>query len=229
MKKVGISVWLIILLCCVGVNAQESMKFDSEAKKLQFLRHLLLKEKHGLSGDNPCYCKQMIKDLLEGKNFKAIEPDVRTDFTADPRLEKWDQCDQKDYRDLPPDVNSEDMFLGLDTLGDPPYRYYRIELDGNKKDGPEDLIYTSGSTKLGRNAGYTWVNLKRCEIEEQVSVVIPCNFSPKPNGICLNLLVYYKGKPWIIDFVEESNLGLFSIEPKGVARKFCGWLFHKPK
>ncbi len=113
MKKLGISVGLILLLWCVSVNAQESMKFDSEAKKLQFIRQMLLKEKNLRIADNgyrnPPYCTGMMKELLEDNNFMAIEPDVRATSADDPRLEKWNRCRYRDYHDFP-DVDARASF-----------------------------------------------------------------------------------------------------------------------
>ena len=45
----------------------------------------------------------------------------------------------KDYHDYNVDVKK--FFDWLDKLGAPPYRYYRIDLDGNKANGPEDMMY----------------------------------------------------------------------------------------
>jgi len=39
-RKLGISVGLIFLLCSVDVNAQESVKFDAESNELGFTRWL---------------------------------------------------------------------------------------------------------------------------------------------------------------------------------------------
>jgi hypothetical protein len=153
-KKLIISVGLIFLFCCFDVNAQESMRFDSEDKKLQFIRQMLLKEEDALlSKSVPCHCAKMMKDLLEDKNFKAIEPHVRADSEDDQRLEKWNQCRGKDYHDSEfrrdfPDVDVRNFFSGLYQLGAPPYRYYRIELDGNEQNGPEDLMYAEHSDEF---------------------------------------------------------------------------------
>ncbi len=150
---------------CSNAYPQETRKFDSEAKKLDFIRQMLTKEKYlRLSQYSAPHCKQMMTDLLANKNFKAIEPDVRADSVDDPRMAKWRQCEHKDYHDY--DVDVKNFFDWLDNLGGPPYRYYRIELDGNKANGPEDMIYhnqTSEPGKLGET-GYTWVDLSNCEI-----------------------------------------------------------------
>ncbi len=232
MKKLGVSVGLIVLLCCVDVNAQESMKFDNEAKKLQFIRQMLLKEEHlRLSEDSPCHCTQMMKDLLAGKNFKAIEPDVRADSMDDPRLEKWNQCRYKDYHDFP-DVDVKNHFGWLPQLGAPPYRYYRIELDGNKENGPEDMIYAEYSDELSYAiTGYTWVDLEKCEIKKGggfVATDAKSHISKKPNAVYLNTLVYYSKQLWAVDFVDGFHIDLFRWIDRG-RMETCGWYFFEPK
>jgi hypothetical protein len=222
MKKLGIFVGLTFLLCCFDVNAQETMKFDNEGKKLQFIREMLLKEKQlKLREPCPANCAQMMKDLLEDKNFKAIEPDVRADSEDDPRLEKWNQCSGKDYHDFP-DVDVKRFFMDLTLLGDPPYRYYRIELDGNKENGPEDMIYAEYSRKFNTVTGYTWVNLDKCEIMRQYPTTGSSIASRKPNPIILNLLVYYQQELWIIQFVEGYSFEFMLIDRRP-GLKTCAW------
>ncbi|NTU48164.1 MAG: hypothetical protein HGA84_04055, partial [Syntrophobacteraceae bacterium] len=70
----------MLFFVCFNTYAQESMKFDNEAKKLEFIRQVLAKEKYlRLSEYSAPHCKPMMEDLLANKNFKAIEPDVRAD------------------------------------------------------------------------------------------------------------------------------------------------------
>ena len=232
MKKLGVSVGLIFCLCCVDVNAQESMRFDNEGKKLQFIRQMLLKEKNLRIADDTLYtylpyCSVMMKDLLEDKNFRAIEPDVRADSVDDHKIAKWRKCDGADYHDF--NIDAKKLFWGLPQLGAPPYRYYWIELDGNKENGPEDMIYAESSDELSyAETAYTWVNLKKCEIKTRYYVTgSKSNWSPQPNAIYLNLLVYYQRKPWVIDFVDGFHFELMSMDPKGM--ETCRWRLFKPE
>ena len=231
MKRFGVNVWLIFLFYCVDVNAQESMKFDNEGKKLQFTRQMLLKDKNLRIADDalytyPPYCSVMMKDLLEDKDFKAIEPDVRADSKDDPRLEKFSQCRHKDYHDFQyADVRNH--FGWLPDLGVPPYRDYRIELDGDEKNGPEDMMYADPD-RSSPPTGYTWVNLDKCEIKSHYYVTgSKTNWSPKPNAIYLNLLVYYQGKPWVIGFVDGFDFTLMSNDRKEMGT--CRWRLFKPE
>lgn len=219
-----------LLLCiCFTANAQENMKFDSEAEKLKFIRQMLLKEKYlRLSEYSPKHCAGMMKDLLKGKNFKAIEPDVIAYSEDDPRLEKWNQCYNKQPEDF--GLEPQQFYMGLQFLGSPPYRYYRIELDGNTKNGTEDMIYHEAMLGKPGDTGYTWVNLKKCEIKKggfsatgSVSTI-----SPKPNAVYLNTLVYYKGKLWAVDFVDGFDFSL----KRWLDRKrmeTCRWRLYEPE
>jgi hypothetical protein len=208
------------------------MRFDSEKKKLQFIKRTLLREENLRIADNPPYispphCRVMMKDLLEGKNFEAIEPDVRAGSMDDPRLEKWNQCRGKDYHDFP-DVDVRNFFGWLPQLGEAPYRYYRIELNGNEEDGLEDMIYAEGSDEVSDcETAYTWVNLQKCEIKGFYPVTgSRSHLSLKPNAIYLNLLLNYKGKLWILNFVDGFDVTLMSIGPQGMEP--CRWLLFKP-
>ncbi len=200
----------VLFFICFNAYAQETMQFDSEAKKLEFIRQLLIKEKYfSLSEQSPPHCRQIMEDFLNSKNFKAIEPVVRANSVEDPRMAKWRQCEGKDYHDY--SVDPERFFSWLKYLGAPPYRYYRIELDGNKEDGLEDMIYynmPSDRTQPGRT-GYAWVDLKNCEIKNGFTVTGSLEGrSSKPDAIYLNSLVYYKGKLWAVEFVDGFGFSL---------------------
>jgi len=169
----------------------------------------------------------MMKDLLANSNFKAIEPDVRADSVDDPKLGIWRQCDDREYTDF--DIDPKTFYGGLEQLGAPPYRYYRIELDNNPKNGPEDLIYHEHIVEHPSNTltGYTWVNLKKCEIMDNFIVEGSANWSEKPDAAYLNTLVYYKRKLWILDFVDGFDLHL-SRRIDRSSMDICRWRLYLP-
>jgi len=220
---------MIIAMACTSAAAQETMQFKSEAKKLDFIRQMLKKEKHlRLSEYSASHCKQMMKDLLAGKNFKAIEPYLKASSEDDERLARWNQCRDKDYHDV--DVDSDKFFGDLSDLGGPPYRFYRIELDDNSKSGPADIVYTDTfcDQNSSSGAGYSWVNLKNCEIKCGYPVGELSQFSKKPNAASLNTLVYYKGQLWAMDYVEGIG---FDLQRRIDCNKMetCQWWFDDPK
>jgi len=133
----------VLFFICFNAYAQETMQFDSEAKKLEFIRQMLIKEKYfNLSEQSPPHCRQIMQDFLANKNFKTIEPVVRANSVDDPRMAKWKQCE--DYG-----LGGVNIFHSLDLLGAPPYRWYKIEMDGNKTNGPEDMIYHNQTSEPG--------------------------------------------------------------------------------
>ncbi len=230
MTYVLIMMAVLFIWAPASVDAQESMRFDNEGKKLEFIRGMLSKEKYlRLSEYSDPSCNAMMTDLLAGKDFKAIEPDVRADSADDPRLAKWHQCDHKDYHDT--GVDWQVSYDDLEWLGWPPYRYYRIELDGNPENGPEDMIYHETNPKHQVNynqTGYTWVDLERCEVEGGFPATgAVSRRTNKANAAYLNTLVYYKGGLWAVDFVDGSGLALMrSIDPDRM--QTCQWLFSPP-
>lgn len=218
----------VILFMCVNAYAQETIQFDSEAKKLEFVRQMLLKEKYLRSGVDKSvpHCEQMMKDLLAGKNFKAIEPDVRADSADDPRLAKWKKCEDERI--------SPHGFHYLSDLGGPPYRYYKIELDGNKKNGPEDMIYYNmykkkineqREAKFGRT-GYSWVD--GCEVKNTFTIIGVLERRPrKPNAVYLNALVYYKDQLWAMQFTDGYGISFFHWYDD--LMDTCLWVLYKPE
>lgn len=220
--------FMCVFFFCSTTYAQETIKFDSEAKKLEFIRKMLAQEKNLRSSeDNAQHCKIMMKDLLADKNFKAIEPDVRADSADDPRLAKWKKCEDEEISPL--------GFHYLSDLGGPPYRYYKIELDGNKKNGPEDMIYYNmykekieeeREATLGRT-GYTWVD--GCETQRSYNIIGELqHWSRKPNAVYLNTLVYYKGILWAVEFVDGQGFSLYHWLDRG-GQEACYWSLFKPE
>lgn len=148
----------------------ESHLFPSEAKKMEVLINYV--KGHSIevmASDRDGYCENLGKELRDGK-LTAVEPDIRAETEYDPRLEKWHRCDNEDVSDHP-ELFDNGFYDGFSRLGQPPYRYYRLELDGNKADGLEDVLYHEmGPTYYNANAnvgqtGYSWVNLKKCQFQ----------------------------------------------------------------
>lgn len=215
----------ILFFICFNAYAQETMQFDSEAKKLEFITQMLKTEKYlRLSEYSAPYCKPMMKDLLANKNFKAIEPELRADSVDDPGMAKWRQCENE--------VGGVDVFQSLDLLGAPPYRWYKIELDGNEENGPEDMIYhntLSDRTQPGRT-GYTWVDLSDCEVRKGGFIVTGAleRRHSHPNAIFLNTLVYYKDEFWATDFIDGFHFSLMRwVDHERM--ETCQWWLFKPK
>lgn len=215
------------IFLCELVSAQESMRFDSEARKLDFIRHYVATHRKQIKPfeNSPPDCSHVLSDFLARRHFKAIEPAVIADSEDDPRLAKWDQCRGSDYRDL--DLAPGELYGSLRLLGGPPYRYYRVELDRNKSNGPEDLIYQETPKDPSKQTnetftGYTWVDLKRCKKKATFHATgYVSRFSSKKDAVYLNVLIGYKGQVWFLDYVEGFNLTIARWLRRGM--KTCRW------
>lgn len=212
---------------CESAGGQESMRFDSEARKLDFIRHYVATHRKQIKPfeNSPPDCFRVLNDFLADRHFKAIEPVVIADSEDDPRLAKWDQCRGSDYRDL--GLAPEELYGSLRLLGGPPYRYYRVELDGNKSNGPEDLIYQETPKDPSKQTnqtftGYTWVDLKRCKMKGTFHATgYVSRFSSKKDAVYLNVLIDYKGQVWFLDYVEGFSLTIARWLGRGM--KTCSW------
>jgi hypothetical protein len=218
---------MFVVMMCNTANANESKQFKSETKKLNFIKQMLKKEKHlRLGEDSAPHCKKMMKDLLKGKNFKAIEPYLRADSEDSPRLSRWKQCEDKDYQDV--GVDSDKFFERLSGLGGPPYRFYRIELDGNRKNGLEDMVYHEipSDTYVRGDNGYTWVDLKKCMIKPGFPV--ETQVSKKNNAVFLTTLVYFKNTLWAVDYNKGFSIDMMRrIDLTKI--ETCQWWLFDPK
>jgi hypothetical protein len=149
-----------------GLHAWESHQFANETEKLkaiqEVVRTLALREPYAQDQ----FCAAFIEDFRAGRNIAAIEPVARADSYDDPGIAKWRRCDDATQDDMRTDDPNKLGYNGIGLFGGPPFRYYRIEIDGNPHDGPEDLLYHE-SVKRGSGygrTGYTWVDLEGCAI-----------------------------------------------------------------
>lgn len=217
-------------------DSSEKPTFNKEADKLVFMRKLVNEQKFvpprpEQSFESSEYCQQFFKDFANGAGVEAVEPTARINDANDPRLEKWNHtCENEGSA-------AEDSFDSLWGIGGPPYRYYRIDIDGNPKNGKEDVFYTDfrkvEGGVIGHN-GYFWIDLKRCVV---AGVGIPTSSHGleilSPNTYDLSLLVKYRGEylavglsPYTPDRYEPRrdiyyDFGLMDIGPRS-ARHVCG-------
>lgn len=186
-------------------SAQESSQPTREANKLKALRTVLLQREFSpVSPPERAYCTQLMRDFLADREIVAVEPDVRADSEDDPALKKWHQCDNA----TPEKMQTIDPKAGFDSiqlLGGPPFRYYRIDIDGNPKNGKEDLLYhelTRGDLKVGAT-GYTWVNLDGCFIKGGAPIIR--SKETPPNFLSIDLVARYKGEYVVFDLYTNSR------------------------
>ncbi len=191
-------------------SQSEKPDFDNETDKLNFMRKIVKKQKFAPARpeqhfESSEYCQHFFTDFVNGKGIEAIEPEYRTNDENDPRLEKWNHsCADKGS-------GAEDAYDYLWSLGGPPYRYYQIDVDGNPKNGKEDVFYTDfekgdSVSVIGHN-GYFWIDLKRCVVAGgalPTSTPVGLALLP-PNAYSLSLLVKYRN--------EYLSVGLSAYNP----------------
>ena len=207
----------------------ESHRFPREADKLKSIQEVLRARKlfpAVLLDDS--YCTQFMRDLLDGK-VTAVEPDVYALSVYDPRLMKLRRCEEKELREV--QVDHPDQFFSHATLlGGPPYRYYRIDLDGNPANGKEDLLYHEGG-KFHPHTGYSWVDLDACRIRDTAPMGSMFIYkSAPPNFFRLNLIVQHKGEFLALEMFanttdpEISNYNFKLTNFKDISsRRICSW------
>jgi hypothetical protein len=200
----------ICLYLAYGVaTAQESHRYETEAEKLEVMRKVMSKHMFHYFSDSPepVYCRTFREQLQAGQ-IKAVEPYLRIESMDDSRLEPWQKCgkDEHEGNDF---TDPKDYFLGLEFLGGPPFRFYRLELDGNRANGKEDVVYHEPS-RLG-GAGYHWVDLKRCISRSGVGVsphggeTADAATRPFASGrYRLNTLVMIGSEPTVFEVDDEA-------------------------
>jgi uncharacterized protein YecT (DUF1311 family) len=206
-------------------------EFPNEADKLRFMRKIAGQQEFRSPKypPNSEFCQQFLKDFSTSNDLvQAVEPDVKTNDEQDPRLDKWHQCENSEQKaeDIP-----EYRYLSL--LGGPPYRYYRIDIDGNAENGKEDVIYTEtykpGTHWAGTGeTGYGWIDLKACIAKGGASVDAQYPPKPLPPDIYhLNTVVKYRGNYLAVDLYPIGaaySLNVDSFDIKKNAHGYaCLW------
>ena len=188
----------------LGANWQ----YRRDADKLPVIRNALasgnLKPQTDLK--DAAFCSTFKEDFLSGRNVQVIEPSYEWLSVEDPRLGRWMDaiwnCPGSD------DVDPTVKFLSLGLYGVPPYRFYRLELDGNKKNGPEELVlYRESGNGYGQR--YDWVDLKQCVIRRAHQVMSPQGIlaSDRDRRDALGLLISYRGKLMVLSYADWAKQG----------------------
>lgn len=186
----------------------EKPTFTNESDKLKFMQGIIRQHvfKSPDFPPNSKFCEQFLTDFTSGKKVVAVEPDVITDDENDPRLKKWHGC-----KDAEQQAENVPVYRYLNNLGGPPYRYYQIELDGNPKNGKEDVIYTEvikGEFDFGGKVhptlsgatGYAWVDLKSCVVKGGAGIGGANAIMPLlPKAYRLSMIVKYRNRNLEVD------------------------------
>lgn len=139
----------------------------SEMEKARRIRAILNEGKFSLvkehrSANLQKFCTRFIDELRRGSSaITFVEPIVSTDDLNHLSLTRYqNEC----RRDL------DHRYVGLSNLGDWRFRLYRLEFDGNPKNGPEELIYAENEYGKGSDfarhggGGYYRIDFKKCDV-----------------------------------------------------------------
>lgn len=116
--------------------------------------------------DRP-YCKQALVDIGRQADLTPIEPWAIVESDDDEKLADWHECDKAGEHDV---KDRSRAYLGLYMIGSGPYRYYRLDVDGNGRNGHKSILYNEDS-KAGptsRQSSFNWVNFSGCSFEGRV-------------------------------------------------------------
>lgn len=224
-----------VLVPSVDGLTQESHRFSTEAEKLVKMREIVRTHDFIDSPDQPKACAPLLSALRSDTSLDAIEPDMRINSIDDPRLKKWNDCpDTILNKSLPPGEYGL-LFEGLEISGGhPPYRIYRLELDGNKTNGPEEVIYHEFDFETG-HTGYSWIDTQRCAIKTYIEAESR-SFSAKPvspNRYWLNTLFRYRGEPVVLSVfdthIADGGTEAYAVKadwlrPQKHFPDFCSWI-----
>lgn len=209
---------LVLLMLCAGLsisvtNAQESHQFKDGQEKLGVFREVL--KTRGFkptTQPRPEYCDTFLIDLLANKAVQPIEPVVQAMSENDPGLKKWRRCDGNHRAGIVA-TNPRIEYDGIGSLlGGPPYRYFRIDMDGRQQSGKEDVLYhekyLNDKGVLTGKAAYSWVDLERCVIRQVFSVesTTPPPWENVPSALYrIHMPVLHMHKPLLMELTPYSN------------------------
>ena len=237
---IGMSV-AVILVVAMPVSAQESHPQMSTAEKLTAIQGVLRSHRFAASTQprGPNLCAALIRDFTTVRNIRAIEPVVVATSKGDPALKKWRQCDDASIYEMKTDDVGKDGYSGLWGLGGPPYRYYRLEVDGNPKNGPEDVLYhETFRDETGRPLGYgssaySWVDLEGCAMRGQFGVpwITSWNETYPSNLLRIHAPVTRKGEAYLLELYTYSDDPTgsryrFKVTPfntRNFRKAYCSW------
>lgn len=179
----------------------------TEAEKAQRVKAILDKYKLDFkprySNGTAKFCNEFYNALKTAdKSIEYIEPVLRTDDPNHPELKEYHSCDDKESYD-----DDEQIYNNIHMIGDKGFRLYRLDLDGNPKNGLEEYIYGENDSKsYGPQQkgidGYKKVDFEECRI---VSFIIghPYEGAAKWKKENYNAMIRYKGHYYIYDLHDD--------------------------
>jgi len=224
-KRIGVLERIISLVPVE--KGEETYFFETEAGKLKVIQDAVRQQRvlysHPIASE-PNYCNEFMSNLVADTIIEAIEPAFATEHASDPRLDKLNTCRNYPFEEgLAPE-----SFEGVSLLGNPPYRYYELDLDGKQENGKE-IIYYHEQGALG-STGYTWVDPNVCEVIGGATIQSILTNDGAPRALYrLNTLVRFRGDILALSLLpiswepKPSRYGVFLTRVSQGERRFCAW------
>ena len=210
--------------CLVTVYARRNFELQLEITRRAFLGRQLVAPTKTFN-DEPL-CEAFLEDVKTGQHMAPIAPVLEVMDLDDPRLGgresvwvngkmeyrdrddprvgRWHRCDGIEaYESAAEHLGF--VFQGLDRQGGrPPYRFYKIDLDGDASNGLEDIVeYRSASD--GYTQIYQWIDLQGCAVRNQFAETSPRALGPEYKD-ALSLVFQYKGAPMVLSYADLASV-----------------------
>jgi len=232
MKK---AVFLILFIfftttvCCAG-DSDKAIEKKKEAimnimNKGQFKAYIQADQK---------FCATFLSDFSEQKNIEHIKPIMEVDDYNDPRLQTYfKQCSSAEFQKhtwIEPRGHYE---MARDYYATKNFKLFRVDLDNNKKNSDELVLYAEGFKDAGNNytyGGYSVINLKKCKITYGVPTNDSYDYQKQQPIENYNGVIKYKGEYYVFDlYVDPARrLVLEKYNSKrGMMLSICRYRLHE--
>ena len=212
LRDVLLIMTMVVPLISFSTNAQDNSE-DREADKSARVRSILSTKPmfQASPQSNQRYgkfCSKFLSDFRLQQNVEHIEPITRTNNPEDPAFERYNRCRTFEH----PGGWAVEYFDSIKVdVGDKNFKLFRINLDGNRKNGLEEVIYGErdfDSCLNGCNASYSMINLKTCTRDASLSGTIRYDRTTKEliSGQ-LSGLIRYKRKTYFysLDQLDDQS------------------------
>jgi hypothetical protein len=168
------------------------------------------------------FCAGFWRDFKIQRHIEYVEPELQTDDSEHPAFSRYNQC--RDY-DPPHGYGTNSFHSVRDDIGETHFKLYRIDRDGNPRNGLEEILYGEMSYEcrncsFGANGppvgGYHTIDLKNCLHAEHIpTTVLYDDITEEPQRDQFSALIRYRGKPYVYSierwYEADYELNLYPI------------------
>ncbi|MBI4989785.1 MAG: hypothetical protein HZC23_13305 [Rhodocyclales bacterium] len=204
MNKSALIPILLGVLLNTGAAAEELAFEAAKSSRLQeVLRQQPVKLYESVKVKDYPFCDRFLKALKRASpEIKYVEPVLRTDDPGHPKLARYEACYRREG-------GRGESGFALCAVGERRFRLYSVELDGNRKNGPEEYLYgQEPSCNLNRSgsAQYVRTSFPECEIADFVYAAAEDPLA-KGHITGFSALVHYRGDHFIVNLDDFAEAG----------------------